>query len=361
MSRARAFIGNLGLALAGVVVAWGIGEAAVRVLDLSPKPLAALHVPGYRLSSSPILLYEYRPDQRADAPSFDVSHRGFATNSAGFRDRERSLEKPTGTTRIVALGDSTTAGNGVARQEDVYAAVLERALGGGGSRVDGSRIEVLNLGVGGYHTLQEAEMLRLKGLAYRPDIVTVGFCLNDFSPDADGGVHAALLRMRELRESGADERRLRTHPLAFSRLAFVLYHRWRALVGRSRPETRAPGATPYAEILRGRSTVEAGFELLASLARQSARTGDGFRVLIFILPGFDRPFSEYRYADLHREVLRLAASHPELEAVDLQERFAAIDDNAAIFSWDGLHLNEHGHAVLARILEDELRGRGLLP
>lgn len=101
----------------------------------------------------------------------------FHTNSRGLRDREYSLEKPAGITRIVALGDSYTWGYRV-RDEEVYTEVLESLL---------PHMEVINLGVTAFMTDQELQYLKREGLAYDPDIVLLAFCLNDFD-EADGKV-----------------------------------------------------------------------------------------------------------------------------------------------------------------------------
>lgn len=49
------------------------------------------------------------------------------------------------------------------------------------------------MGVGGYHTLQEIETLREVGMAFNPDIIMVGFVINDFDEDVDGGVYQNLM------------------------------------------------------------------------------------------------------------------------------------------------------------------------
>jgi lysophospholipase L1-like esterase len=100
------------------------------------------------------------------AGSFDSS---FHTNSRGLRGRERALERLPSVSRIVVLGDSFTWGWGV-NDEFVYPVVMESLLHGP---------EVINLGVTAYGTRQEIDYLKLEGIKYRPDIVLVGFCLND--------------------------------------------------------------------------------------------------------------------------------------------------------------------------------------
>jgi len=112
------------------------------------------------------------------------------TNSLGFRDtREYSLQKAAGTFRILVLGDSVTFGHG-AVYETSYPYVLEQRLRDWRPDV---KWEVWNLGVPGYNTAQELAYLNEVGGRYQPDLVIVGFFLNDFTghePDVTPGLAA---------------------------------------------------------------------------------------------------------------------------------------------------------------------------
>jgi hypothetical protein len=87
------------------------------------------------------------------------------TNSVGMRGaREYPLER-SGAPRIVAVGDSFTFGQCV-NDDESFPGRLEQLLPGS---------EVLNLGVMGYGHDQALQRLRVQGLAYRPDVVLLGF------------------------------------------------------------------------------------------------------------------------------------------------------------------------------------------
>jgi hypothetical protein len=73
------------------------------------------------------------------------------------------------------LGDSQTFGNGVA-QEQTFAARLESLLR---SRMPGRAIDVINAGIAGYDSVQEVKLLERVAPSLKPDIVVVGFYLND--------------------------------------------------------------------------------------------------------------------------------------------------------------------------------------
>lgn len=94
-------------------------------------------------------------------------------DSLGFRDRERSYEKPHGTFRIAVLGNSWTEALQVPL-EKTYPAVLEQELN---SRVcfGGEHVEVLNFGVAGYSTAQELLTLRQEVWKYKPDLILLAF------------------------------------------------------------------------------------------------------------------------------------------------------------------------------------------
>lgn len=123
------------------------------------------------------------------------------TNALGFRDaREYPLAKPPGTFRIVVLGDSVTFGHG-APYETSYPYLLEQRLRSWRPDV---KWEVWNLGIPGYNTAQELAYLNEVGERYAPDLVIVGFFLNDFTgfePVAQPGVLArtasAVVRMMQ--------------------------------------------------------------------------------------------------------------------------------------------------------------------
>ena len=125
-----------------------------------------------QLSLNKRLLYELRPGL-----DMVFGNRTLRTNRRGMRDSLEYDPAATGAVRIVGIGDSGMFGWGVDQDQD-YLSVLESRLNEAG---DGRRYEVLNLAVPGYNTGQEVEMLRDRGLAFRPRIVIVGWCDNDFS------------------------------------------------------------------------------------------------------------------------------------------------------------------------------------
>jgi hypothetical protein len=99
-------------------------------------------------------------------------------NHYGFRDREFEVPKPTGVCRIAALGDSFTWGVGV-WEEQRYATVLELYLN---QRYPRKKFEVVTLAIPGAYTRWERDDLAMQKYRIDPDLVTVGFVLNDPKP-----------------------------------------------------------------------------------------------------------------------------------------------------------------------------------
>ncbi|MCI0451651.1 MAG: SGNH/GDSL hydrolase family protein [Candidatus Latescibacteria bacterium] len=96
-----------------------------------------------------------------------------SVNERGFRGPVIPYEKPAGVARIVYLGDSVTFGYRVARWEDTYPFVLDAMLD------DSLSVETINLAVEGYSQWQQAIVLSDEGDRYQPDLVVIGFVLND--------------------------------------------------------------------------------------------------------------------------------------------------------------------------------------
>ncbi len=310
-----------------------VSEVIVRWLDLPPRPFSSLNVGSYVLSENPILQYEYRPDHQATDSSFDESHRGFQTNSMGLRDREYSISKPAKTFRILVLGDSITAGNGISNLHKIYSKVLEQNLQ---KHYSNKKIEVLNFGVGGYHTLQEIELLRVKGLQYQPDLIVIGFCLNDFFPNSDGGVVRRLQANLGPKEAGLMQSSAGL--LKYSRLAFFVYHRTQSLFPKS-PEKQVREPDPVPE----------GLVLLSRLQKQYR-----FQVFFFVVPAFFDDFSKYPFKPVHEKLKKEIDRFPTFQLVDLTASFSKISKDGRQFTWDGVHPNEWGHALMANFIEQSI-------
>ena len=96
-------------------------------------------------------------------------------NGHGFRDVERSLEKPAGTYRIAVFGDSFVEGLQVPL-ERTMPSLMEARLR---ETRPATRIEVLNLGQSGFGTTDEYLRFERFGKAFSPDLVVVAVCVGN--------------------------------------------------------------------------------------------------------------------------------------------------------------------------------------
>ena len=104
-------------------------------------------------------------------PEYQVE---YAIGDDGFRVPSLAQGHPAARGRkVLLLGDSFTFGQGVP-YETTWGAVLERSL-----QARGLRLHTINAGIQGMDTRSELLLLRELEPRYRPDVVVVGFLIND--------------------------------------------------------------------------------------------------------------------------------------------------------------------------------------
>ncbi len=144
------------LALGGVFFAFLIGEVAARViLPVLPDP------PNTPFIGDDACMYRLRPSAPGQYPEDHDDH----VNEYGFRDRGYPLNKPTGSYRVLGLGDSFVYG--AVSTRDNFLRVAERALD--------DDTDILLIGVPGWSTENELGLLEDFGLGLDPDLVIVNF------------------------------------------------------------------------------------------------------------------------------------------------------------------------------------------
>lgn len=99
-------------------------------------------------------------------------------NNLGFRGaKDYPLQKPSGTFRILCLGDSYTFGAYV-DDNQTWPAQLESVLH---EKHPERALEVINAGVSGFTIVDELDFVKEQGLRLDPDLVVVAFVLNDLA------------------------------------------------------------------------------------------------------------------------------------------------------------------------------------
>lgn len=160
-------LGNLLLSLASVGAVLCLGEWVGRRFERSTPP-----------RSSPTYIADWA-DWDGDFYTVKSTAVGWPPwedyNRDGLRDREHADAKPNGTRRVVCLGDSTTLGFHL-RPEEAYPQTLQDR-----ASALGWNVEVFNVALGGWLTRQQLIAYRRIARRYRPDLVLLGICLNDFA------------------------------------------------------------------------------------------------------------------------------------------------------------------------------------
>lgn len=171
-------LGRAALAVLGLALALLLLEGGVRLMGIAPPaaPLPPLWEPHpylgwFHIPNSGGVWYSEYGEYQAEVH----------INARGLRDREIGYDDPQNAYRILVLGDSYAEGLHVALEE-TFPKQLETRLAGGERPV-----EVINGGVSGWGTDQEAIFYAIEGFRYEPDLVllllfTRNDILNNYGP-----------------------------------------------------------------------------------------------------------------------------------------------------------------------------------
>lgn len=153
---------------------------ALLVLLIFVCPIAALEIAGRPLLGASSKTWIFMKDDELGwrlRPKSSDQWGGVPVriNAKGLRGPEVPYERSGQTYRILYLGDSITFGFGIEKDEETYPYRVEAHLESDG----GIEVETINAGVGGYSPWQELIYLKREGVRYSPDLVVLGFYLND--------------------------------------------------------------------------------------------------------------------------------------------------------------------------------------
>ncbi len=348
----RRVLANALLALASVAGVLLAAELGVR-LFVGPVPLDMrapwlrnrMRVPEALRTSSPIPGVPYLLEPNASVRHEFVSDpRGYFgddgtityhTNAQGWRGPAFEREKPRGTFRIVALGDSFTFGAGV-RDEDLFLAHLQAAL----DRRSPPRYEVINLGVMGFNAAHEAALLEHYALGLDPDLVLVFFVLND----------AEVLVPRGLRPQGLAA--LPRVPADVEPWSLLVDHLRVRLDNRER--NRSWVADMHANFEPdhpGWRSAQQALALEKELSRKHA-----FDLVLVIFP-LMWELDDYPLAAIHAKIAA-AARGLGIPTLDLLDAFRGRDAESLWVHPSNHHPNERAHAIAGYALSEYLRRRG---
>jgi len=244
-----------------------------------------------------------------------------ATNSLGLRDKEYAVPKPPGTYRIMVLGDSVTLGWGV-EEGSCYAKRLEALLNENLSGKTHVRYEVINAGVGNYGTVQEWAYFKEEGRELDPDMVIVGFFVNDAEPVP---------------------KRSCSFVLNHSRLAVFVWSRLKAVASRFSPKEgyRDYYLGLYDEKADGWVRCKAALKELIRYCK-----GHKKRVLVAFLPELHDLGDGYPFKDVHEKV-RAIVTAEGADYFDLYPVLKGQDPRKLWVSREDVHPNRLGHEWIA--------------
>ena len=327
-----------------VVITLVLLEVAMQVANMAP-PLAQVDRSILKLSDNKILLFENNPTH-------------MYINRDGFVGPQVTRDKPDGTFRIAVLGDSVAFGYGVSAHEN-FPAVLRGLLADSQQQ----KIEVINAGVDGYNTRQEAELFRVKVRPFAPDLVILQVCFNDYLPSNTDNF-SDLLANNTPEAQAEREFLTRQGPLArLIRKSRVYQHAryllaWLRLTSREDEDKESENveASKLAQVDWESSPV-----VPEGMAMLSENRGDA-NVIAVIFPAFgESDFENKKYPDYRRhqqEATARMAMEQGFEVIDLTECYEiAYDRDQQRFDSDGIHPTAYGHEVAARCIAESLRGR----
>lgn len=312
---------------AGSLVVFFIGLDLVLRFWLSDphKVPGGIQGPNYqgisRPSSDPLLAKELIPGANG------------VVNASGYMGTDYPPERSPGTFRIVGLGDSITMYFSAERENYLYIAeqILRREPGA-------PRAEALNFGVGAYDTSMEVHQFETRGSRYRPDLVTVGYCIND-GIDFPYTVNRATNRVTFAAEDSDS-------PPVFSFIERNL--------ATARADLTAEQFFRVAFASAAWNNSMRALERLAALGREQH-----FAVVVLIFPVIT-DFDHYLFAPYHERV-RAVATSLGMTVLDLLPAFRAAGASGSLRQGrDYIHPNAIGHRAAGEALARTILQAGLL-
>jgi len=264
---------------------------------------------------------------------------GRPRNARGYRDVERPLEKPAGTRRLVVMGDSFAWGAGI-EYEDTWAQRLERGL----TRRHGQRWEAVNPALPGLSATDYAAQLPAEALAYSPNVVVLGWVLND----------AETKEQMKARERGYSLEEGR-QPSLLDASALARFVRARLAATRAARERTSYHSGLYRDSDPGWQEARRSLKSIGAQLRER-----GVPWIVAIFPLFGNPLDErYPFSLAHAKVAQ-AAAESGAKVIDLLPAYRGLRPELLVVNGaKDEHPNEIAHriaaSVLLRALDDLVR------
>ncbi len=352
--RSRRILKRALIALGSTLFALLAAEAVLRVTGMRPSRWPEQLAVKHTRPADPPLRWELVPGAEsrwlylADAfgPERLVTAR---INEHGLRGPSVAREKPAGTLRVICPGDSFTFGHAV-QDDETWPAQLERELEAG---LSPRAVEVLNCGVEGYDTSQEIAFLEMKLFAFEPDVVVLGYFVNDAayegSPEIEppGPISRLILRLVGNKPI-APARWLRSvswlAELSAQAIAFRVVWLRRSQMERLLYEDDSPGWTEVrAALRRGRD--------LCALR--------GVPFLVALYPALQRDGDHLTSREIHAIVADFCRAEG-IACLDLQQAFQGLPVEDMWVHRMDMHPDAKAHGIAARAVAQRLLGGDML-
>jgi hypothetical protein len=267
----------------------------------------------------------------------DTKRKGMApTNGLGYRDDDHAIPKPAGVRRLVSLGDSFAWGASI-EVDDTYA---RRVIRGLGRTHPGERWELVQLALPGMNTVEQASQLVEEGMAYGPDVVVLGFVLNDSEDENAAEARRARDWVEEKKERKSKTRRFLNQSVLYRMVTGRIYA---TIENRRRT---AAYLSQFAPDYPGWIAAQKALRLMGNTCREK-----GVPFVVVIFPLFGQPLDDrYPFADVHARVAQ-AAGEAGARVVDLLPVYRGLrNDVLVVDGADDEHPNEIAHRIAATAL-----------
>jgi len=250
-------------------------------------------------------------------------------------------------------------------EEDTYVKQLERLL-----RDQDQRVEVMNFGVIGYGMWQFSAVLDEKVLAYDPDIIVVGFFLDDIVASTPPYQNNENWKGHNPFEKLFDEAPsvsylvnvLRNvNQLLESKYRYRRGHRYLQGIEERKQEIGPENSTHQFYKIQIGTVDEAVYEEFELAVRHFAERAR--RAAVPLVAAYIPDASQLHEPDRQyiNGVMGAAAEKAGFELVDLTPRFEAFSDPRELYLFPlDAHTSPTGHRVIAEAIVEKLHRQGLL-
>ncbi len=291
-----------------------------------------------------------KPPSLYPATRFDDPH--LVKNSNNFRDFEYPVEKAEGVFRIIVVGDSFTQGGGV-NFDDIYPKRLERYLLEY-QNVRKRRYQVLNWGRPGSSTPYEASRIMEEAVRWKPDLVLLGYCLNDAEDQSD---REGIIQLRRRYRPDKFEEGRGLVGLLTARSALVRLVRRRLYNTRMNRGEIAYYRALYREDEAGWRKTQAAVMELGEFSR---RNGLPVAVVVFPLFSWDLDVG-YPFGDIHQRLHGLF-ERAGLAYLDLLPAYRGLEHRVLeAVPFEDPHPSDVAHRIAAEYLYLWLKENRFLP